>query len=159
MDQRTKQIGALAVIAGIIALASTAMASDDGSATLLPPTPTPGNPPSATDPGLAGNQTARMNIQRQLQSLGYYTDAIDGRWGNNSVAAMIAFQRASGLEPTGWPNTETLRALTAAQNAARAAEERHAIGGFYGGERGGLSGLGDIPRRRAARVPPRSIRY
>lgn len=39
--------------------------------------------------------------QRQLQLLGFYAGNIDGLWGNHSVAATKAFQKANGLTVDG----------------------------------------------------------
>lgn len=40
-------------------------------------------------------------LQTALKQLGYYTDAIDGSFGNNTLAAVKQFQRASGITADG----------------------------------------------------------
>lgn len=55
-----------------------------------------------------------MNIkQRQhiLAFLGYYTDIVDGIWGDNSKGATLAFQNAFGLDPDGVVGEQTEKAL------------------------------------------------
>ncbi len=51
-------------------------------------------------------------IQHLLAYLGYYSGAVDGIWGNQSVAAASRFQRDyGGLAVDGIPGTETQKAL------------------------------------------------
>lgn len=56
-------------------------------------------------------------VQNNLKKLSYYTGSIDGMFGEKSIAALKAFQKAKGLEQTGVANTTTLNELTKAVNA------------------------------------------
>src|SRR5438309_1458722 len=58
------------------------------------------------------DREAVAHVQTQLAQLGYYRGAVDGVWGTESRAAMAAFQRASGLAPTGQPDQASLNALS-----------------------------------------------
>jgi peptidoglycan hydrolase-like protein with peptidoglycan-binding domain len=52
-----------------------------------------------------------MEIQAQLQKLGFYEGALDGVFGMRSKAALMSFQRSKGLVPDGVATPETLEAL------------------------------------------------
>jgi len=56
------------------------------------------------------NQSDARTIQTRLSELGYYDMNIDGLWGPGSRGALEQFQRASGLETSGW-NLQTQRSL------------------------------------------------
>src|SRR4051812_27436539 len=58
------------------------------------------------------DREAVAHVQTQLAQLGYYRGAIDGVWGTESRSALAAFQRASGLAPTGQPDQASLNALS-----------------------------------------------
>lgn len=49
--------------------------------------------------------------QMRLRQLGYYRGPIDGDFGRGSRHALISFQYRTGLRPTGWLDSRTLRAL------------------------------------------------
>ena len=49
--------------------------------------------------------------QHLLSFLGYYTLPVDGIWGKGSEAALAAFQKRNGLEPTGKPDAQSEKAL------------------------------------------------
>ncbi len=51
------------------------------------------------------------DIQRILQSKGYYNGSIDGIFGTGTKNAVIAFQRDNGLKTDGIVGTKTLKAL------------------------------------------------
>ncbi|SHF06437.1 lytic murein transglycosylase [Ruegeria intermedia] len=53
----------------------------------------------------------RKALQRRLTAAGYDTQGADGVIGNNTKAAISAYQRASGLPVTGEPSVNLLRAL------------------------------------------------
>jgi len=53
----------------------------------------------------------RKALQRRLTAAGYDTQGADGVIGNNTKAAISAYQRASGLPVTGEPSVSLLRAL------------------------------------------------
>lgn len=50
----------------------------------------------------------RTEVQRRLNALGYDTAGVDGRLGPATVAAVQAWQRATGLPPDGYINAELL---------------------------------------------------
>ena len=52
-----------------------------------------------------------VNIQARLQRQGYYHGQIDGIMGPDTRRAIGRFQRDKGMEPSGYLNSETLRAL------------------------------------------------
>ncbi|MCD8367980.1 MAG: spore cortex-lytic enzyme [Clostridiales bacterium] len=52
-----------------------------------------------------------VTIQTKLKRWGYYTGAVDGIYGSNTVAAVRYFQRANGLTEDGVVGAATLRAL------------------------------------------------
>jgi peptidoglycan hydrolase-like protein with peptidoglycan-binding domain len=62
-------------------------------------------PPTSYD----RNDYAR--IQLLLQEAGHSPGPVDGQWGPRTQRAMAAFQRASGLPPSGEPDAATLDAL------------------------------------------------
>ena len=45
--------------------------------------------------------TLVMQMQAQLKTLGFLNDSVDGKFGNNTLNAVCAFQAASGLKQTG----------------------------------------------------------
>ena len=58
--------------------------------------------------------TAVADLQRKLATAGHYTGEVDGIFGYGTEAAVLAFQRAAGLEPDGYAGPITLEALQAA---------------------------------------------
>ena len=69
----------------------------------------PGPPTTTLKPGDSGPQVKAL--QRELASLGYYAGAIDGDYGQATVKAVAAFQRAGHLTPDGVVGRSTLLAL------------------------------------------------
>jgi peptidoglycan hydrolase-like protein with peptidoglycan-binding domain len=72
--------------------------------------------PAARRPGQALgaadlDPAAIRMIQQSLSQRGYLNGAADGVWGENTVAAVRAFQRSQGIEPLGEPDVYTLAAL------------------------------------------------
>lgn len=55
-------------------------------------------------------------VQQRLYQLGYYTDAIDGDFGDKTAKAVKAFQKACGLTQTGLVKLGVLRGLAEACN-------------------------------------------
>lgn len=53
----------------------------------------------------------RRDVQRKLESAGHYEGAIDGNFGARTESALLSFQRANGLTPTGKLDVGTARAL------------------------------------------------
>lgn len=56
-------------------------------------------------------------LQNNLKKLSYYTGSIDGMFGEKSIAALKAFQKAKGLTETGVADAKTLDAITKAVKA------------------------------------------
>ncbi|MDD5946036.1 MAG: spore cortex-lytic enzyme [Clostridia bacterium] len=59
--------------------------------------------------GSSGNTVAQ--IQQRLKDLGYYSDNVDGIFGENTYYAVVSFQSANGLVPDGIVGNETLNRL------------------------------------------------
>ena len=51
------------------------------------------------------------SVQQRLKDLGYLTDKVDGKYGANTTAAMLAFQLRNGLAGSGNGDTETYAIL------------------------------------------------
>lgn len=77
-------------------------------------------------PVYVGPSSVRQ-VQQALQSAGHDPGQMDGHWGPSTSEAVRAFQKKSGLVPTGNLNLETVRALGVANelgDLARAGGER-----------------------------------
>jgi len=70
----------------------------------------PRRPGQALGPADLDPAAIRM-IQQSLGQRGFLSGTADGVWGDNTVGAMRAFQRAQGMEPSGEPDVHTLAAL------------------------------------------------
>ena len=71
------------------------------------PAPTPTAAPVAKinlSRGKKGEQVAQL--QTRLRALGYYGDAVDGKFGKSTKAAVCAFQAGAGLKKTGKVNND-----------------------------------------------------
>ena len=67
---------------------------------------------TAEPPLRNGSQGEKVwKLQERLQALGYYTDAVDGQFGQGTRDAVIAFQKKNGLEADGYAGEETQRVL------------------------------------------------
>ncbi len=55
-------------------------------------------------------------IQKKLKELGYDPGQVDGIYGENTKKAVIAFQKAKGLNPDGIAGSQTLKALGISQD-------------------------------------------
>ena len=55
-------------------------------------------------------------IQKKLKELGYDPGQVDGIYGENTKKAVIAFQKAKGLNPDGIAGPQTLKALGISQD-------------------------------------------
>jgi Putative peptidoglycan binding domain len=57
------------------------------------------------------SQVTIIDVQKRLQSLGYYKGPLDGIYGSKTKSAMATFQTKAGLKVDGKPNVESLKAL------------------------------------------------
>ena len=69
--------------------------------------------------GMTG--TAVSTLQTQLKTLGYYASGIDGVFGSGTQAAVVAFQKASGLTADGVAGAKTQSGIAAALTRASTA--------------------------------------
>jgi tellurite resistance protein len=67
---------------------------------------------------LAQSPPPIRDVQQALSALGYDIGAIDGRWGPRSRRALIKYQQANGLPPTGELDPATIRSLLPTAPAA-----------------------------------------
>ena len=118
-------IGIVVLLAGCIVLATYMIPTIKEvqremslTPTPLPPVPDTVREKAATDmvtpePALHnGSQGEKVwKLQERLQVLGYYTDAVDGQFGQGTRDAVIAFQKKNGLEADGYAGEETQRVL------------------------------------------------
>ncbi|MBE5783165.1 MAG: hypothetical protein E7329_07630 [Clostridiales bacterium] len=68
-----------------------------------------GDPPNYTQKGSSGDHVEKL--QQALKIKGYYTDVVDGKYGNNTVKAVKAYQKAMGLSQTGKADYATIKKL------------------------------------------------
>ncbi len=118
-------IGIVVLLAGCIVLATYMIPTikEVRREMSLTPTPLPPVPDTVRDkaaesmvtpePALRnGSQGEKVwKLQERLQALGYYTDAVDGQFGQGTRDAVIAFQKKNGLEADGYAGEETQRVL------------------------------------------------
>jgi peptidoglycan hydrolase-like protein with peptidoglycan-binding domain len=101
----------------VAAAVSAPLPAPHASAPPLPPVNTPASVAAAPEPikppqeGAVLSIAAVRNLQSRLQVLGYYTGGIDGEWGPQAEAALTRFQRASGIDPSGRINPQTVSAM------------------------------------------------
>lgn len=55
-------------------------------------------------------------LQLELQAAGYLSEEPNGRWTSDTEKALAAYQKASGLDGTGYPDQTTLWKLLAAES-------------------------------------------
>jgi peptidoglycan hydrolase-like protein with peptidoglycan-binding domain len=67
-------------------------------------------PPAMPPPENLRPSSVRV-IQSRLHSLGFYTGAVDGVWGQGTQKAVQQFQQGRGLQPNGQLNPPTLAAM------------------------------------------------
>ena len=118
-------IGIVVLLAGCIVLATYMIPTIKEvqremslTPTPLPPVPDTVREKAATDmvtpePALHnGSQGEKVwKLQERLQVLGYYTDAVDGQFGQGTRDAVIAFQKKNGLEADGYAGEDTQKVL------------------------------------------------
>lgn len=76
-------------------------------------TPKPTATPTPTSSSLRNGSTgtAVKTLQQRLKNLGYYSGSVDGKFGDGTEQAVIAFQRANGLDADGVAGTRTITKL------------------------------------------------
>ena len=81
---------------------------------LLPTVPGPAAPAGPTTPLQAGDTgPAVVALQNRLNALGYWVGPADGRYGDATVQAVYALQKAAGIRPDGQAGSATEAALNA----------------------------------------------
>ena len=68
-----------------------------------------GDPPDYTQKGSSGDSVEKL--QQALKIKGYYSDVVDGKFGNNTEKAVKAYQKAMGLSQTGKADYATIMKL------------------------------------------------
>ena len=68
-----------------------------------------GSAPRATSRGSSGADVAKL--QQALKIKKYYTGTVDGKYGDNTVAAVKKYQKAVGLSQTGKADSTTIKKL------------------------------------------------
>jgi len=90
-------------------IVSTATPSITQTTTSAPPRSTPAPPTATLKPGDSGSQVKALQLE--LASVGYSVGAVDGYYGQATIKAVTAFQRADHLTPDGIVGPSTLLAL------------------------------------------------
>ena len=95
------------LLAVVMILPTLAMAEDAG-------TPAPDPIPTITTSrtmsfGMSGTDV--LEAQQRLKMYGYYTNTLDGKFGNGVLSAVKAFQKKNGIKETGDADAATLKAL------------------------------------------------
>ncbi|GAA5116508.1 L,D-transpeptidase family protein [Pseudonocardia adelaidensis] len=116
------------------AAAAPAPATTPPSGTTTPPTSAPPTPtPSTAEPeaadavlNLDSSGPAVQELQQRLSGLGFWLGEIDGHYGQLTRQAVMAFQKAEGLDRDGVAGPQTRAELpTAARPSARSTEGDH----------------------------------
>lgn len=95
----------LTIMNSATALASSEVVTPTPSPTVAPPTDT-------LRSGDKGDDVKK--VQQRLKDLGYFTDTVDGKFGDATVKALKAFQRKNGLSQDGVCGAQTRTVLFAA---------------------------------------------
>lgn len=128
MKKDVKRIAGLLVLAGLLVgiavlgvrVAGLVNMTQEEMRTTPTPVPQPRNVMQVTvEPSAATVQLLRSGsqgeavraLQTRLQELGYYTDEVDGQFGQGTKSAVMAFQRQNGLDADGIVGAGTQAAL------------------------------------------------
>ena len=87
----------LALVCGLFSFLATAAAAE------------PANPNMPVKRGMYGDEVTKL--QNKLTEYGYYKDPVDGRFGANTLSAVVQFQMDAGLEADGVVGLGTWEAL------------------------------------------------
>ena len=101
-------------------LTPTPLPEIPGNVMAVTPDPSAPTPEPVLRTGSRGDDV--KTLQGRLHDLGYYTDEIDGQFGNATRAAVIEFQQANGLEADGMVGTETKTILYSPQAKPKGSE-------------------------------------
>ncbi len=127
---------------GALAVPSSSSAAPTPAATPTPTpttaaTPTPSAAPTTASPtptqpphvGLqSGDKGAQvLALQKRLVQLGFWLSATDGSYGDTTQQAVLAFQKAAGLERDGVAGPQTMKALQAGVTVAPQSTSGHVI--------------------------------
>lgn len=115
---------------------ATSTPSSGANATVAVVTSAPTNTPKATATPTATSSslrngstgTAVKTLQQRLKELGYYSGSVDGKFGDGTEQAVIAFQKANGLTADGVAGTKTITKLYS-NNAVAASSSSSSSGG------------------------------
>lgn len=80
-----------------------------------------GDAPAFTQKGSSGKDVEKL--QQALKIKGYYKDVVDGKYGNNTVNAVKAYQKAVGLSQTGKADYNTIKKLFGKVSTTTAAND------------------------------------
>ena len=94
-------------------LTPTPLPEIPGNVMAVTPDPAAPTPEPVLRTGSRGDDV--KTLQGRLHDLGYYTDEIDGQFGNATRTAVIEFQKTNGLDPDGMVGTETKAVLYSPQ--------------------------------------------
>ncbi|MDD3921376.1 MAG: peptidoglycan-binding protein, partial [Eubacteriales bacterium] len=93
----------------VLTILYSATAVSNGEVTTPTPTPTLVAPGSTLRSGDSGDEVTK--VQQLLTNLGYYTNTIDGVYGDATVSAVKAFQIKNDLSPDGVCGSNTIAVL------------------------------------------------
>ena len=123
MSHQRARLAAAGLLAAVFLVACTSSAGDDRVAPYSEPSrdavtststtvPPPPPPPPVYRPGAEGPEVA--GIQQRLADLKYDVGTVDGRYGDATAQAVMAFQKVHGLGRDGHAGPETMGALDTA---------------------------------------------
>ncbi|WP_181703435.1 peptidoglycan-binding domain-containing protein [Chthonobacter albigriseus] len=120
----------LATLVGATAEPATAQTFNQLFEDLFNPGGRGGGRPIVNEPGMS--RETRMQVQAGLSAAGFYSGPIDGAIGQGTRAAIVRWQEANGIRPTG---------LLTRSEIARLRD----LAGSFDGNMGGIDGFADSP--------------
>ena len=112
--ERFQQSNQLQVTGQLNQATMATLGLDPGSVVTAPVAAAVPPPPPPSDHLLPGSVRA---VQARLRSLGFYSGAVDGVWGQGTAIAIENFQRGRGLQPDGQLGPATVTAMGLAPDA------------------------------------------